>query len=243
MEEEKMTNDTEMNVGMSDEEIVKAFKFCLKDKEGCDKCMVYNKNTPMLRERFIVCEKLVKSALDFIHRLQSDLKTCSNIEKQEKETNAKLRQEIERLTEEANQDTVTHIDICTENFSLRKQNAELQKEVERLMEENAYLKQCGDNFLADYQRAQKQVDELTEERENMQAEIIAMENVRQQAYTAGYEQGRFDSQQEVDELTKDMAKEILVPLIGCEKQIDPLKTGIRWSVLKGFCKKFGVEVE
>lgn len=47
----------------------------------------------------------------------------------------------------------------------------------------------------------------------------------------------------IQQVVKDTAKEILVPLIGCEKQIDPLKTGIRWSVLKGFCKKFGVEVE
>ena len=35
--------------------------------------------------------------------------------------------EIERLTEEANVDTITHIDLCTENFSLRKQNSELKK--------------------------------------------------------------------------------------------------------------------
>lgn len=40
--------------------------------------------------------------------------------------------EIERLTEETNQDTITHIDLCTENFLLRKQNAELQKQVDEL---------------------------------------------------------------------------------------------------------------
>ena len=47
----------------------------------------------------------------------------------------------------------------------------------------------------------------------------------------------------LDFTRKNTAKEILLPLIGCEKQIDPLKTGIRWSVLKGFCKRFDVEVE
>lgn len=37
------------------------------------------------------------------------------------------------------------------------------------------------------------------------------------------------------------AKEILIPLMEMEKQIDPLKTGIRWSALKGFCKKYGIK--
>ena len=35
-------------------------------------------------------------------------------------------------------------------------------EIERLTEENGYLKTCGDQFLADYEKAQSQVD-LAEE--------------------------------------------------------------------------------
>lgn len=77
-----------------------------------------------------------------------------------------LKAEIERLTEEANQDTVTHIDICTENLSLRKQNAELQKQVDELKEryleeskerckfEQLYEKKCHDhNIGAGVQRS------------------------------------------------------------------------------------------
>ena len=50
------------------------------------------------------------------------------------------KKEIERLTEEANQDTVKHIDICTENFSLRRQNTEFQKQVDELKKQS--LSKC-----------------------------------------------------------------------------------------------------
>ena len=43
-----------------------------------------------------------------------------------------LQKQVDELTKEANQDTVTHIDLCTENLSLRKQNTELRKQVDEL---------------------------------------------------------------------------------------------------------------
>lgn len=100
--ENKLTNDTEIDVGMTDEEIVKAVKFCLKDKAGCDKCKVYNKNTPMLRERFIICEKLIKSVYDLIHRLQNENEQlkCDSYRTSWKAKFLEAKKEIERLTEE-----------------------------------------------------------------------------------------------------------------------------------------------
>lgn len=38
-------------------------------------------------------------------------------------------------------------------------------------------------------------------------------------------------------------KDLLIPLMEAEKQLDPLKTGIRWAILKGWCKKYNIEVE
>lgn len=68
MEEKKLT----------DEEIVKAIKDCLKDKIPCDKCKVYNKNKPMLSERFIVCKKLIKNLYDLIRRQKAEIERLTD---------------------------------------------------------------------------------------------------------------------------------------------------------------------
>lgn len=96
-------------------------------------------------------------------------------------------------------------------------------EIERLTEENGYIKAHADQFLADYQKAQKQMDELKEERENMQAVIFALEAEKRQA-------------------VKDTAKEIIkwIKLNGL------LAYGgyvIHDSTIEQMCKKYGVEVE
>lgn len=44
-------------------------------------------------------------------------------------------------------------------------------EIERLTEENGYLKTCGDQFLADYEKAQSQVDELQAKNTELQARV------------------------------------------------------------------------
>ena len=141
---------------------------------------------------------------------------------------------------------------------------DLQREIEQLTEENNNLVSCLscervvnrqskamlDNFhecnkslLKENAELQKQVDKLKEERENMQAEILRFEDMKfTQEHCDLYKENEW-LKECLQQAVKDTAKEILIPLIGCEKQIDPLQTGIRWSVLKGFCRKFGVEVE
>ena len=100
-------------------------------------------------------------------------------------------------------------------------NAELQTQVYGLKAENGQLRLENNDLEANLEKAYEI------ERANIQAEIA-------EAGTSCH----WCKEQTV----KDTAKEILIPLIDCEKQIDPLQTGIRWSVLKGFCKKFSIEV-
>lgn len=101
---------------LTDEEIVKALECCATENcenKPCLDCPYFIKHIDCVPRRH------EKDLLDLIHRLQDENK---------------------RLTEEANQDTVTHIDICTENLSLRKQNAELQRQVDELTRKNKNLK-------------------------------------------------------------------------------------------------------
>ena len=83
--------------------------------------------------------------------------------------NDELLGKIERLTKE-------NSNVISMNDALYREKSELQNQVDEsteeldfykganreLTEKNAYLKQCADQFLADYQKAQKQVDELTD---------------------------------------------------------------------------------
>lgn len=94
-------------IGMSDEDILKAFKFCLKDKGSCNKCKVYGKSTPMLSERFIVCEKLIDSAYDLIRRLQYGYSSASKASDEwkakyeaERKENEELQKQIDELKEQ-----------------------------------------------------------------------------------------------------------------------------------------------
>lgn len=46
-----------------------------------------------------------------------------------------------------------------------------------------------------------------------------------------------------DNCKQQIVKDLLTSLMSAEQQLDPLKTGIRWSILKGWCKKYNIEVE
>jgi hypothetical protein len=101
-----------------------------------------------------------------------------------------------------------------------------QEELERLTEEKGKYQEKWQTSYMNELNLQKQVDELKKRL------IDELEKFKVEAY-----------QKLKKQAVKDTAKEILIPLVETEKQIDPLKTGIRWSVLKGFCKRYGVEVE
>ena len=190
MEEKKLT----------DEEIVMALECCTKPGR-CTQCPYFIKGIDCVNK-----QRHEKDILDFIHSLQNEnatLKTELRKECEEhEEFTKKAKEELERLTEEANVDTITHIDLCTEILVLRKQKSELQKkvnklnktinkrkaEIERLTERLDYFQKTSDyhegnqkELEAKNAELQKQVDELEEEYENMQAEIVATEERRLQA--------------------------------------------------------------
>ena len=129
MNEKKLTDEVvDAKNAITDEEIVKALE-CCKQKGGKDTCK-YCYTCPAsvwdFEDGITECNvDLFQKAINLIHRLQSDLETCSNIEKQEKETNAELRQEIERLKEEKK--TLVWI------------NQSLKKQVDELKQENSIL--------------------------------------------------------------------------------------------------------
>lgn len=207
---------------LTDEQIIKAYKCCFVDTLYCDECPCNDWG----------CAVNHGDILDLIHRLQAEKEELKN-------EYVKLDLECQKLKTENDE-------LKSPKFaSWKLKFFKAQEEIERLTNENGQLNAYVNGL--EYER---------EEYENMHAEIILLNNEK------------FELQKQVDELiiknenaqkalynylqprkeiemqaVKDTAKEILIPLIDCEKQIDPLQTGIRWSVLKGFCKKFGVEVE
>ena len=227
---------------LTDEEIVKALECCLKDKKGCDKCKVYNKNTPMLRERFIVCEKLVKSAYDLIKRLQSKV--------------AEYEQKLddgELLSKDYHDEQVFHYvdevaDLLKENKKLKtelqkecqehlafaelakKADEQQKKEIERLTGVVNRLEtadKCGRRMrsldMGEIAELQRQVDELTA----FKNEAIAL---------SLYGKGRKDGEEVA---VKDTAKEILQMVECWEDKPYVSKDDFKESIKQ----LYGVEVE
>jgi hypothetical protein len=97
---------------LTDEEIVKVLECCTERCLCCDECP--------LREDSWCSNKVLPMGIDLIKRLQA---------------------ENERLTEEANEETIKFIDICTENLLLRKNNRELQKQVDELTDKLGKVKE------------------------------------------------------------------------------------------------------
>ena len=142
---------------LTDKEIVKALT--------CKKEIILEEvnRTNNSVDDLIVCvdAKVVVGALDLIHRLQDDY---SNLKERyvkvlglNEKVIAEQKAEIERLTEDRNQ-----LALC--NKGLQDGINEYQADNAELGRKNAEL--------------QKQVDELKDERENMQAEILRFEDMK-----------------------------------------------------------------
>lgn len=166
MEEKKLT----------DEEIVKALE-CCTDEENVD-C----ENCPLVKEP---CAIIRKYALDFIHRLQAENEQlkCNSYRTSWKAKFLEAKKEIERLTEEHERiawskqqylDWVhgflsTHTDMKDRGedykmFDLDWMCGVFWAKIEGSIE-----------YIIDLE---KQVDELKDERENMQAEILRFEDMK-----------------------------------------------------------------
>lgn len=223
MEEKKITD--------KDEEIIKA----LKERKSIADSEFEKTGTPINFMMIPVDAILIEDILDLIHRLQVENERLNDM----------------KFTQE-------HCDLYSENEFLKAGLQQQYAEIERLTEKckgNSEQYELGFkcaeemfNSRIDYcihiesqnRELQKQVDELKNE---LQSKEISIE--MSGGHIIKMTVGKWAEMSKVieDNAVKDTATEILVSLIGCETQIDPLKTGIRWSVLKGFCKKYGVEAE
>lgn len=120
-------------------------------------------------------------------------------------------------------------------------------EIERLTEENdlqraqvgllteqvEYCKMCADNFLADYQKAQKQVDELKAENARLNNCVMSEEQVRKCCSDI--------IQETRQQAVKDTAKEILQGLV--EKAYSNECIDLTVNEVKAlFREDYGVEV-
>ena len=176
-------------------------------------------------------EEFTKQTKAEVERLMEEVEKWTKANDSKMVKIVKLEDQVDELTEELEQSKNMYDDIRKCNEILLKEDAELQKQVKDsnktldLWQDDIHYLQC------DKAELQKQVDELKDIIVKLELGYYPISQIRE------------NMEEEKQQAVKDTAKEILIPLIDCEKQIDPLQTGIRWSVLKGFCKKFGVEVE
>ena len=201
---------------------------------------------------------MIADIIDFIHRLQSENETqrkiieyqdgLPDLVEQQKAEIERLETAIDIMRERACK-IVSHqrrCRICDGCFlrPIQKDNAKYQAKVlhETIVEQKAEIKRLKNAYKEGFEQGkfdsqvkivelQKQVDELKEERENMQAEIIAMDEARLQA-------------------VKDTAKEIFQELYNqfsadyINHEINNLKDWNYADFIVSFAKdRYGVEVE
>ncbi len=188
MEEKKLTDDTEIDVGMI-EKVLGMDCLCVVYSDCCNECPLYDKQCG---------EILPKAIKDLIQRLQSeneslkkrekiadeDLNNVSNEWGNCRDENAKLKAEIERLTKDLN----LALDIKETISGIGKSTANLLSENEKLLNEKIEL--------------QKQVDELKEERANMQADWL-------DGYKVGFRDGVVALRTQIVNKIDEICKEIL----------------------------------
>ena len=202
---------------LTDKEIIQALDCgCLAVVFGehCEKCVLHDIES---------CNIVPDAIVDLIHRLQSENERLKKQVKQglkDMKLEVGIRdKEIERLTEE-NELKTAQVGLLTGQVK--------------------YLKMCGDNFLADCEKLQKQVDELTEERENMQAEIMRFEDMKfTQEHCDLYKENEW-LKASLQQAVKDTAKEILQTIMNIMKKSDCF---LAEDVVRILAKQNGVEVE
>lgn len=173
-----------MEKKLTDEEIVKSLVHCSSNC-SCEYC--YHNDEVGSGE--IVCRaRLMIKAIDLIHRLQDEVERL----KPKKRILANRVYSNETLKRWKKEDLIEHIRILEHNWSCAEESynnavknsdkifAEQKAEIERLTEENRVVKHNMDFHRNKKFELQKQVDELTEERENMEREILGLEEEKRQ---------------------------------------------------------------
>lgn len=133
-------DDADINVGMTDEEIVKALKHCSHNR-SCAYC--YHNNE--VGSGQIICRsRLIRKAIDLIHRLQNE--------------NAEQKAEIERLKKHIKAKEISEEHVRKMRGTDLRTIAELQKQVDEL---KAYAEDIYKKAI-DREEAKKKLKELQE---------------------------------------------------------------------------------
>lgn len=229
MEEKKLTDDTEIDVGM----IVKALEkncICVVYGGSCETCPLFDEP----------CSEILPKAIkDLIHRLQDENERLTReVDKQKNFVTA--WEESWKIANEQNTKT---------RVKLKKENAERKKQVEAWKARAKELEESWEISSSNEEKLQKQVDELTEERANLKAEI-ATQTLKYEALKTGkiIASGIFEvlnkaKKTEIrEQAVKDTAKEILQELWD---ETEPLNESHKWVRLriKNIASRKGVEVE
>lgn len=158
-----------------------------------------------------------------------------------------LKKEVDELKAENGKLVTIGNGFALERNNLREELKSVQSacksknaEIERLTEENGYLKQCADNFLADYQKAQKQVDELKSLNEKLLCDNCAYKDHLEKMDILMKEVN-----ERIDNVVKDTAnkifRQVLVLYQGLSKAERETMT-FEWKLLD-LAVEYGVEVE
>lgn len=249
-------NDAEIDVGMTDEEIVKSLEHCSHNR-SCEYCW----HNDEAGSGEIVCRsRLMGKAIDLIHRLQSEneslKKQIDELPKPRKKILANRVYSDSTLKKWSKEDLIEQIRILEHNWACAEESLansvknsdkifyEQKTEIERLTEENGYIKANADQFLADYQKVQKQVDELTEEQENMQAIIFGLEEEKRELKKENAKVILFNDTlyREKQQAVKETARGILQELWD---ETEPLNESHKWVRLriKNIARRKVVEVK
>lgn len=241
--ENKLTDDTEIDVGMLEEALDDTLK---------EMAIKFSKDSYIYR--------VLVDTINLIHCLQDEIKEyetlfdISNERKYRKMFNEEWKKEYQKELDEQGESVIAgfpDFDLVYKLYFEQKAEIERLTEREKFLENAWHISLESANTLdialdasrAREQEYKKQVDELKASNEHLDSENTRLVCEMDKMLDDGWDIMDDEADAWYKKGGKDTAKEILLPLIGCEKQIDPLKTGIRWSVLKGFCKKFDIEVE
>ena len=227
----RFTDDTEMNVGLTDDEIVKALECCAVEPcEDCDNCPRFTKEK--------LCHKAnAKQSLDLIHRLQSE-----NAEKDKKIEYYKDREKS----------------FVNAVEKLKKEKSELKAEIERLTEKNESLEERN-RILKKYKsmwaeldtkntELQKQTNELKEQRdvfkrlfESVNTSNFSTNSIIETMNSFYREQAEHLAELKIKKAVKDTAKEIFTDLL---KEFSIRKScGNADVVVREMAMRKGIEVE
>jgi regulator of replication initiation timing len=165
-EEKKLTDDTEINVGM----IENALK-CLAGQKACDLC-AYDDLAMQDGERTCI-DLAAEDTLDLIRRLQSEVQRLAKVEMEFIGKIADQKAEIERLKKRHGVALLRNDDLDLENYELKKQLETMKADITTAIE----------NYKKEMPKAMEECEKKIEEIQQQAVKDTAKE-ILKMLYTA-----------------------------------------------------------